>query len=115
MLVCSCTAALVGRASDLSTAELELERYKIMLHVTVGENRGEGVRIGAKCLWDDATDKMAVATYQNVRAAHTHARVRACAERGAAAVGQRFPCASPVRVMQDSLFAVATAYAVYLY
>lgn len=59
---------------------LELPRFKIIVHVTVGENRGEGVRVATRCLWDKTTDAMA--------------------------------CEA---VTTDAVFAVATAYAVYLY
>ncbi len=61
-------------------ADLGLLRYKIMVHVTVGENKGEGVRVGTRCLWDPACDNMA---------SHT--------------------------VVNDTLFAVCTAYGAYLY
>ncbi|KAA0145947.1 hypothetical protein FNF27_03776 [Cafeteria roenbergensis] len=39
--------------------ELELPRYKYMVQVVVGENSGEGVRVGTRCLWDASTDGMA--------------------------------------------------------
>lgn len=61
-------------------ADLGLLRYKIMVHVTVGENKGEGVRVGTRCLWDPVCDNMA---------SHT--------------------------VVNDTLFAVCTAYGAYLY
>lgn len=61
-------------------ADLGLLRYKIMVHVTVGENKGEGVRVGTRCLWDPVCDNMAT---------HT--------------------------VVNDTLFAVCTAYGAYLY
>lgn len=48
-------------------AELELPRYKFMVQVIVGENKGEGVRVGTRCLWDTATDGMATETVTTVR------------------------------------------------
>ena len=59
---------------------LNLERYKYMVQVVVGEQRGEGVRMGCRCFWDQDTDNYA---YENF--------------------------------INDSLFCVASAYAVYLY
>ncbi|CAM9729537.1 unnamed protein product, partial [Ascophyllum nodosum] len=60
--------------------EMNLARYKYVVQVVIGEQRGEGVRMGSRCFWDSETDNVASETYIN-----------------------------------DSLFCVATAYAVYLY
>ena len=38
-----------------------------MVQVVVGEQKGEGVRMGTRCLWDTATDSMASETVSNVR------------------------------------------------
>lgn len=35
---------------------LELERYKILVHCMIGEQRGEGLRTGCKMFWDSDTD-----------------------------------------------------------
>jgi hypothetical protein len=42
-----------------------MPRYKIMVHVTVGENKGSGVRVGTRCLWDPAADNMASEMFVN--------------------------------------------------
>lgn len=44
---------------------LEYERYKFIVQVVIGEQRGEGVKIAARCLWDSDTDNYAQATYSN--------------------------------------------------
>ncbi|CAB1120999.1 unnamed protein product [Ectocarpus sp. CCAP 1310/34] len=59
--------------------EMNLPRYKYVVQVVIGEQRGEGVRMGSRCFWDSETDNVASETYVN-----------------------------------DSVFCVATAYAVYL-
>ncbi|CAM9356191.1 unnamed protein product, partial [Sphacelaria rigidula] len=59
--------------------EMNLARYKYIVQVVIGEQRGEGVRMGSRCFWDSETDNIANETYVN-----------------------------------DSIFCVATAYAVYL-
>lgn len=46
-------------------AELNLERYKFVVQVVIGEQRGEGVRMGARCFWDDNTDSYAQEVFQN--------------------------------------------------
>ena len=55
-------------------------RYKIMVQVTIGHNIGQGVRMGAKCLWDSKNDHYVSETYVN-----------------------------------EQIYAVATAFIVYLY
>eukprot|EP00903_Cladosiphon_okamuranus_P006925 g6740.t1 len=59
--------------------EMNLPRYKYVVQVVIGEQRGEGVRMGSRCFWDSETDNVASETFVN-----------------------------------DSIFCVATAYAVYL-
>lgn len=49
--------------------ELNLPRYKYVVSVAIGEQRGEGIRIGCRCFWDSDTDASAEATFMNVRAA----------------------------------------------
>lgn len=48
--------------------ELELPRYKYVVNVAIGEQRGEGIRLGCRCFWDSDVDAYADATYMNVRA-----------------------------------------------
>ena len=45
--------------------ELELPRYKFVVQVVVGEQRGEGVRMGCRCFWDADTDAYAEESYRN--------------------------------------------------
>ena len=40
-------------------------RYKIVVEVVIGEQRGEGVRMGSRCLWDSDTDNYASCVYMN--------------------------------------------------
>eukprot|EP01138_Halocafeteria_seosinensis_P003243 gb/GECG01003317.1/.p1 GENE.gb/GECG01003317.1/~~gb/GECG01003317.1/.p1 ORF type:complete len:143 (+),score=14.40 gb/GECG01003317.1/:1-429(+) len=45
--------------------DLEIPRYKIMVQVLMGEQRGEGMRMGTRSLWDPMTDSYASETYTN--------------------------------------------------
>ena len=45
--------------------ELKLPRYKYLVQVVIGENKGAGVRCGCRCLWDQQSDKMAQTHYTN--------------------------------------------------
>lgn len=46
---------------------MELERYKIVVNVVMGEKRGEGCRMNCRCFWDADSDNMAHEVYSNVR------------------------------------------------
>ena len=45
--------------------ELRLPRYKYLVQVIIGENKGAGVRCGARCFWDQTTDKVAQTHFTN--------------------------------------------------
>ena len=45
--------------------ELGLPRYKFMVQVVLGEQRGQGVRMGSRSFWDTNTDNSASHTYTN--------------------------------------------------
>merc|ERR1739845_265609 len=45
--------------------DLMLPRYKIVVQVAIGEQRGQGVRMGTRCFWDSDTDSSASETYSN--------------------------------------------------
>lgn len=40
-------------------------RYKYIVHVLLGEKRGEGVNMAARCFYDSDTDNKAQATFVN--------------------------------------------------
>lgn len=44
---------------------LGYDRYKIVVEVVLGEQRGEGVRMGTRCLWDSDTDNYASDVFMN--------------------------------------------------
>ena len=47
-------------------AELGYERYKFCVNVLIGEQRGAGVQVGSRCLWDIDTDNYASDIFLNV-------------------------------------------------
>uniref|UniRef100_A0A7S4FC48 Tctex1 domain-containing protein 2 n=1 Tax=Chrysotila carterae TaxID=13221 RepID=A0A7S4FC48_CHRCT len=64
------TAGLTREISDEIKSKLRTEvelssRYKLVVQVVIGEQRGEGVRMGARCFWDTDTDSYAEETYRN--------------------------------------------------
>jgi len=44
----------------------KMDRYKIAVQVLVGENKGQGLRVTSKCLWDPTVDNSASYTFTNV-------------------------------------------------
>ncbi|KAK2165019.1 hypothetical protein LSH36_56g05002 [Paralvinella palmiformis] len=44
---------------------LGFARYRIVSEVVIGENVGQGLQMGSRCVWDLDTDKMVTVTYQN--------------------------------------------------
>lgn len=45
--------------------ELNHRRYKIVVQVLIGEQKGEGLRIATRCLWDPEADNYASYTFIN--------------------------------------------------
>ncbi|NXX56853.1 TC1D2 protein, partial [Scopus umbretta] len=42
------------------------DRYKMVVQVVIGEQRGEGVNMAARCFWDADTDSYAHDVFMNV-------------------------------------------------
>ena len=87
--------------------------------VVIGEQRGEGVRMGCRCFWDPDTDAYAEDTYRNVRRFGTRTWRRTTAQRARRRrpiVPASLPPLRPLSpCWQDSLFCVAAAFGSYLY
>ncbi|KAH9512396.1 Tctex1 domain-containing protein 2 [Bulinus truncatus] len=45
--------------------ELNYDRYKFIVQVVIGEQRGEGVKVGCRCFWDSDTDNYAQDIFMN--------------------------------------------------
>ena len=45
----------------------DMDRYKYVVQVMIGEQRGEGVSMSARCFWDQKRDHYVQKTFQNVR------------------------------------------------
>ena len=43
----------------------KLDRYKFVVQVSIGEKKGQGVRMVNRCFWDAETDNMIVETFMN--------------------------------------------------
>ncbi|KAE8603640.1 hypothetical protein XENTR_v10014400 [Xenopus tropicalis] len=47
--------------------DMGFDRYKMVVQVVIGEQRGEGVKMAARCFWDADTDNYAEDVFMNVR------------------------------------------------
>ncbi len=43
-----------------------IPRYKVVVQVTLGEMRDQGVHVASRCLWEPTTDNHAAASFKNV-------------------------------------------------
>ncbi|KAJ3413594.1 Tctex1 domain-containing protein 3 [Chytridiales sp. JEL 0842] len=48
-----------------SVKKLEFDRYKIVVDVSIGEFKGQGIRSASRALWDTSTDSYASTSYRN--------------------------------------------------
>ncbi|KAK3596720.1 hypothetical protein CHS0354_025018 [Potamilus streckersoni] len=45
--------------------DMGYDRYKFIVQVVIGEQRGEGVKMGCRCFWDSDTDNYAQDIFMN--------------------------------------------------
>jgi len=66
-----CALASPQLANELSTAIKDgvkatgLTRYKLCVHVTLGQRSGQAMRTASRCLWDTSTDNFVSECYEN--------------------------------------------------
>ncbi|KAI8921151.1 Tctex-1 family-domain-containing protein [Powellomyces hirtus] len=48
-----------------SVKKLEYDRYKYVVDVTIGEFKGQGIRVASRAIWDTTTDSHASASFKN--------------------------------------------------
>ena len=56
---------IADKIKEKCKATLDVPRYKIIVQVTVGQMKDQGVKITSRCLWDTATDNYTTASFQN--------------------------------------------------
>lgn len=67
-LCCCCQCAQT--AKELSdqvkdrVKELGYARYKLLVQVTIGEKKGQGIRLASRCMWDTSTDNCASESFE---------------------------------------------------
>ncbi|KAI8619960.1 Tctex-1 family-domain-containing protein [Chytriomyces sp. MP71] len=58
-------SAKIGNEILAGVKKLEYDRYKIVVDVTIGEFKGQGIRVASRCLWDTTTDTYTSASFKN--------------------------------------------------
>ncbi|KAJ3148599.1 Tctex1 domain-containing protein 2 [Geranomyces variabilis] len=48
-----------------SVKKLDYDRYKYVVDVTIGEFKGQGIRVASRAIWDTTTDSYASASFKN--------------------------------------------------
>ena len=56
---------IADKIKEKCKSTMDLPRYKIVVQVTIGQMRDQGVRITSRSLWDTTTDNYATVSYQN--------------------------------------------------
>lgn len=51
--------------AKLKDPQSNLKRYKLFVHCIIGEKKGQGIKIGSKCMWDTNNDAMVTANFEN--------------------------------------------------
>ena len=62
---CSQLAKNLSDVIKSRVKDIDLDRYKIVTNVTIGENGDHGLQYASRCLWSTTTDNYACATYKN--------------------------------------------------
>ncbi len=57
------TIVTVNIRDRLKSSNMKFDRYEFIVQCIIGENKGQGVKYGCRCLWDSDTDGMAEYVY----------------------------------------------------
>lgn len=107
-VVSQLTKEIAATIRDKLVKETPYERYKFIVNVMIGEQRGEGVKMACRCFWDADSDNYVTDTYQNV----STQRPLLLTGRGG---GLKNTSICPVFVVpQKKIFCTTTVFAVYL-
>lgn len=49
----------------LKAENQNFKRYKIIVHCILGEKKGQGIKVGCRCMWDTTCDTAVSASWEN--------------------------------------------------
>lgn len=55
----------ITNAIQQRVKDLDYDRYKLVVQVSIGELKGQAARVASRCLWDTETDSCSSEFYQN--------------------------------------------------
>ena len=50
---------------QLKEDKMNFKRYKILVNCIIGEKKGQGIKIGCRCMWDMTCDSVVSASWEN--------------------------------------------------
>uniref|UniRef100_A0A7S2V6C1 Dynein light chain n=1 Tax=Fibrocapsa japonica TaxID=94617 RepID=A0A7S2V6C1_9STRA len=56
---------ICDRVREHVKEECNIPRYKVVVQVSLGQMKDQGVRVASRCLWDTNTDNYASVSYKN--------------------------------------------------
>lgn len=56
----------IANSINIKVKDMKWKRYKHVVQVIIGEQRGAGLKSGVKCIWDSETDNFASEVFMNV-------------------------------------------------
>ena len=56
---------IADKIKEQCKTAMNVPRYKIMVQVTIGQMKDQGIKITSRCLWDTTTDNYATVSFQN--------------------------------------------------
>lgn len=51
--------------TQLKDTKLNFKRYKILVHCIIGEKKGQGIKVGCRCMWDVTCDSYVWASWES--------------------------------------------------
>mmetsp|Transcript_16576 Transcript_16576/g.47583 ORF Transcript_16576/g.47583 Transcript_16576/m.47583 type:complete len:146 (+) Transcript_16576:2184-2621(+) len=61
----SLSKSIADKVKEKCREELHCPRYKILVHLAIGQRKDQGVSVISRCLWDTGTDNYATVSYRN--------------------------------------------------
>jgi len=56
---------IADKIKEECKSSMNIPRYKVIVQVTIGQMKDQGVKITSRCLWDTSTDNYATVCFQN--------------------------------------------------
>ena len=51
--------------NEFKDSKYNFKKYKFIVHCIIGEKKGQGIKIGSRCMWDTTCDSAVSASWEN--------------------------------------------------